>query len=30
VREAIKEKLERDYAEIVREKQICPFSGMKY
>lgn len=30
VREAIKEKLERDYAEIVKEKQICPFSGMEY
>lgn len=30
VREAIKEKLERDYLDIIREKQICPFSGMKY
>lgn len=30
VREAIKEKLERDYPKIVKEKQICPFSGLEY
>ena len=30
VREAIKEKLEREYPTITKEKQFCPFSGMEY